>query len=322
MDADTRKLNAQGLEVLYGRGWLLTHYLTFAKEREGQLGKYLVAINKGTPSLKAAQEAFGDLDKLDSDLDRYQRSKLAYLRVPGNKIAIAPVEVRELSPGASAMLPVMMRSRRGVSEESAKAVLRDARTAAAPYPEDPFVQLALAEAEIDAGNLAECDKAADRVLAAEPNNVRAMVFKGRIAIAKLKDAKASTPEDWKQARRWFVKANRAEPGAPEPLIQFYASFRSEGYKPTPNAVEGLRSAAALAPEDEGVGMMLGYQYLEDGKGPDARAVLSRAAFSPHGGGLAEFAGKVIAAIDSGGATAGLKAWGGKPEDTKGKAASE
>jgi tetratricopeptide (TPR) repeat protein len=315
MQADRRKLNAQALDSLYSKGWLLTHYLSFSKERDGQLSSYLLAINKGTASMDAARASFGDLGKLDNELHRYMNGRrMTYLRVPARRIAAAPVQLRELSPGANAIMPAFMQSRRGVDAESAKTVLKAARAAAAPYPDDPFVQLALAEAEIDAGNLAEADKAADQVLKAEPNNVRALVFKGRVAVSRLQDGDKATPEEWKAARRWFTRANRAEPGAPEPLIQFYQSFPAAGEKPTANAVEGLRSAAQLAAEDEGLRLMLGHQMLVDGKGPEARAALAPAAYHPHGGGLAAFAARVIAAIDAGGAEAGLKAWREKPAE--------
>jgi tetratricopeptide (TPR) repeat protein len=297
------------------------HYLSFSKERAGQLANYLFAINKGQSSMEAASASFGDLAKLDRELDRYKQGKMSYLRVPADKIRIGPVDIRELSAGANAIMPVMMRSRRGVDADGAKQVVLDARAAAAAYPGDPFVQLALAEAEIDAGNLGACDKAADNVLAVEPNNVRALVFKGRVAIAKLEDAAKSTPEDWKQARRWFVKANHAEPDAPAPLLAFYTSFAAEGVVPTPNAVTGLRAAASLAPEDEGIRLMLAHQYLVDKKLPEARAALATAAYNPHGGPIADAAGRVIAALDKDGADAALKAWDEKPDEAKAAAGS-
>lgn len=312
MQADQRKLSAEGLEGVYAKGWLLTHYLNFARERTGQLDAYLAAINKGKPSLEAATSVFGDLRTLDRELDRYKRTRMSYLRVPAHRIAIGPITIHELSAGANAIMPVMMQSRRGVDEKSAKTVLSEARAAARPHPEDPFVQLALAEAEIDAGNLAEADQAADRVLAKEPANVRALVFKGRVAVAGLKGVDKPSAEAWRAARRWFTRANRAEPGAPEPLIHYYASFRAADEKPTANAVAGLRSAAALAAEDDGLRLMLGYQMLKDGNGPEARAALVPVAYNPHGGELAAFAGRVIAAIDQGGAEAGLEMWEDKP----------
>lgn len=315
MQADKRQLNAEATDVLYGKGWLLTHYLSFAKERQGQLGRYLQAINKGEPSLEAAKSVFGDLGRLEDELHRYKNGRrMTYLRVPAHRIAIQPVAVRELTPGGNAIMPAFMQSRRGVDDKSAKKVLAEARAAAAPYPDDPFVQLALAEAEIDAGNHEASDKAADKVLAAEPANVRALLFKGRVAVERLRKKADASKEEWKLARRWFTRANRAEPGAPEPLIYFYASFADAGEKPTANAVEGLHSAASLAAEDDGLRLSLGYQMLQDGKGPEARAALAPVAYHPHGGGMAEFASRVLAAIDSGGAEAGLKAWSEKPAD--------
>jgi tetratricopeptide (TPR) repeat protein len=322
MQADTRRLSAEATDVLYGKGWLLTHYLSFAKEREGQLGRYLLAINKGESSLEAARRIFGDLSRLENELHRYKNGRrMTYLRVPAHRIAIAPIAVRELSPGGNAIMPAFMQSRRGVDTESAKKVLIQARAAAAPYPDDPFVQLALAEAEIDAGNHSEADRAADKVLAAEPDNVRALVFKGRVAVQRLKEKDKPTPEKWRVARRWFTRANRAEPGAPEPLLYFYRSFAEAGEKPTANAVEGLRSAASLAAEDEGLRLTLGYQMLQDGKGPEARAALAPVAFHPHGGNVAAFAARVVTAIDKGGASAGLQAWNEKP-DSKNKPAEK
>lgn len=317
LQADRRRLNAQAVDTLYSQGWLMTHYLSFAKERDGQLARYLLAINKGQPSLDAAKAEFGELAKLENELHRYKNGRrFSYLRIPAHKITLAPVEVRELSAGANAIMPAFMQSRRGVDDKIAKKVLTEARAAAAPYPGDPFVQLALAEAEIDAGNHDEADKAADTVLAAEPGNVRALVFKGRVAVHRLKQKDKATEEEWKLARRWFTRANRAEPGAPEPLIYFYQSFADAGEKPTANAVEGLRSAAQLAAEDEGLRLTLGYQMLQDGKGAEARAALAPVAYHPHGGGLAEFAARVIAAIDKDGAAAGLKAWNEKPAEEK------
>ena len=100
------------VDTLYGRGWLMTHYLTLDPERKGQLAVYLAEFNKGITSLQAAQIAFGDLNKLYSDLFTYRARKggLAHpLRIPP---AAKPPEtiVRALSPGVSAMMilsPVM-----------------------------------------------------------------------------------------------------------------------------------------------------------------------------------------------------------------------
>ena len=72
--------NGQERASLYGRGWLLSHYLTFAPDRAGQLGRYLDEFAKGRPAIDAARTAFGDLDVLQKDLDRYlARNRFPFL---------------------------------------------------------------------------------------------------------------------------------------------------------------------------------------------------------------------------------------------------
>ncbi len=68
-DVDSLKSD-EDQESLYARGWLLLHYLNFEPTRHGQLASYLRAVSSGTPSLDAAKSAFGDLDKLKSELVR------------------------------------------------------------------------------------------------------------------------------------------------------------------------------------------------------------------------------------------------------------
>lgn len=301
-------LGARPVSGIYGRGWLLTHYLTFAQSRRGQLDRYIAEINKGAPSLEAAERAFGNLFELDREVDRYARARLSYVRIPGTKLKPGPIEIRQMSAGANAILPWHMYSRRGVDEKEAKRIVRRARKAAAPYPDDPFVQVALAEAEIDFGNLDGADAAAARALAADPTTMRAMLVRGRVAVKKLIDAKLNDAKAWTAARRWFVDASRLEPGAPEPLILFHRSFGQQGVQPTENAAAALVLAGNLAPEDRELRLAIARHYLAIEKSELARPLLAVTAFDPHGGKGAELAGAVIAVLDEKGAAAALAAW--------------
>lgn len=286
--------------AVYSVGWLLTHYLTFSPARKGQLDAYLRAVNGGKSSVAAAEQVFGDLDKLNADLDAYLKEKrMNYMRLSTEKLNIGSIEVRALSPGAGQMMPIFMRSRRGVDKAGAEKLLPKARKIAAYHPTDPFVQLALAEAEIDCDNLAEADVAAERVLSVDPNSVRAMVFRGRVALERAKASGKPAEADWKAVRRWFVRANRLEPGAPEPLLWFYRSYVEEGGTPPDNAFDGLRSAVLLAPEDMPLRMTVAVQLLGKGSKDEARVLLAPLAYDPHGGDVAKVAGAIVAAIDRG-----------------------
>src|SRR5207248_4007306 len=115
-----------------------------------------------------------------------------------------PIDVRPLDAGEAAIMTVHIRSTRGVDEKTALQVVADARKAAAPYPNNAFVQACLAEAEFDSRNYAAANAAADRALAVDPNNIHALIYKGLAQMALAKD----NPEhaNWETIRRWFIKA--------------------------------------------------------------------------------------------------------------------
>lgn len=300
------RLTGEQRDALYGRGWLLTHYLTFADARKGQLETYLEGINRGLSGTAAAEKAFGDLAVLDRELDAYLKRSLTVASVKVPMPAADAVSVRPLTAGEAAMMPVRMRSDRGVSAEDAPIVVADARRQAAPFPADPGVQGMLAEAEYDAGADDAADAAADRALAARPGDMQALLYKGRVAVRRATTAKTRDPAVWTAARRWFVRANRADPDAAEPLMLFYTAYLAEGRVPTANAVAGLVVAQAAAPQDSGLRFLLARQYLIDGKLPEGRKMLAPLAFDPHAG-PDNAAAKLIALIDAGDGAALAKA---------------
>lgn len=319
LDADPTKLRGNQIYAMYGRGWLLTHYLRFAPARAGQLDTYLAELSRGRPNLEAARTAFGDLFTLGQELERYKHKKgMTYLRMDAANLKISPIEVRDLSAGAAAIMPLHLRSKLGVDEAGAKALVEAARKITVSHSDDPFVQLALAEAELDAGQFDAADRLLDRLLAADAQNVQALVFRGLSAALRLKEAKSTDAEAWKAARRWLIRANRAEPTAPEPLLRFYQTFELAGEKPNANAIASLLGALELAPEDDGLRLAAGYQLLEDGRSDEARAVFAPLAASAHGEGSA-FVRRVLDSLAQGGAPAALALW--KSEEAKPEAAT-
>jgi tetratricopeptide (TPR) repeat protein len=309
-DPAQRKLNqAEWEATIYGRGWLLTHYLTFDRKRRGQLTAYLTAIQSGRKSLEAAHSAFGDLKVLDRDLKAYLKSRrLPYLPLKAELLSVQPVAVRTLRPGEDSIMDLRIRSRVGVTKDEAARLVRDLRKAAAPWPNDPAVQAALAEAEFDAENLDAADSAAARAIAADPKNVDALTYRARVAFERAKASATANAAAWKSVRALIGQANRADPNHPQPLMLYFRSFGEQGIAPTPLAVQGLLQAFALAPQDLGLRMNAARQLLADGKAAEARLALSPIAFDPHGGTLGQQVSAVIAKLDSGGTEAALQAW--------------
>ena len=305
-----RKPSTPANEMIYSWGWLLTHYLTFEPSRRGQLTAYLSALGSGKTGLEAARSAFGDLHILDRDLKAYRkRRRLSFHSIAAVALPIGPVAVRALRPGEEAIMDLRIRSDRGVNDEQAKSLVTEMRRAAAPFPNDPAVQSALAEAEYDANNFDSAEAAADRAIAADPSNVEALTYRGRVAMARAMASKTPVdPATWNEVRHRMLAANKADPNDPSPFILFYDSFRAQGIAPTVNAVKGLQRAFELAPQDRMLRMRVARQYLVDGKGAEARTILVPLAFDPHGGAAGVAIQAVVAKIDEGGAAAALSFW--------------
>ena len=292
-------------ELVYARGWLLTHYLTFEPSRRGQLDRYVAGIQRGMTSLESANAAFGELATLDRELNRYaERKQLTGLVFTPDASKLSTVSVRPLTAAEAAMMPVRLRSEAGVTRKMAPTVAAQARKLAAPYPSDAFAQTALAEAEYDAKNYPAADAAADKALAADPRNVHALIYKGlaRMELAKANPASAN----WAEVRSWFAKANRLDTENAEPLMLYYQTFMAAGAQPTDSATKGLLYALVLAPQDGQLRLLASRQLLKDGRAAEAKQAIAPLAFDPHGGALRDIAKKVVGDMDRGDSTGAVK----------------
>ncbi len=246
----TNKGDKKGYDEFYGRSWLLFHYLSFSKERTGQMSTFLKHLGEGKSEIEAARSSFGDLKKLDKELESYAKSKkMSYWKLKPEALKIGTIGVRQLDQGEAAIMPVRIRSRRGVDEASAKEVVSLARAVAAKYPQNAAVLDALSEAEFDAGNDDAAIKAADAATAINPKSINAMLQKG-YAMARKAETAAEPKKAWAAVRSQFLKANAIENDHPIPLIHYYRSYVDSGSEPTKNALDGLVWAMELAPFDK------------------------------------------------------------------------
>jgi hypothetical protein len=287
------KAEGDQIVTLYALGWLLTHYLTFEESRRGQLQAYLADIAAGMDSKKAAEKNFGSLRKLNAEVNGYlKRISRPALEIEAGVLKPVSVQVRQLGPGAAAVMPWRIESKSGVTPTEAPRVLAEVRRVAQRYPNDPLVLLTLAEAEIDAKNAAASEAAADRLLAIDADNVDAMVFKGRAIMARAKDATGAAKSDaFSDARSWFIRANKVDKEDPEPLAYYYRSYKDQGIEPTANAARAIHYASNLMPQDGSVRMLSVLQFARDGQTEEAREALVPLAYSGHNGG-----GKVVKEI--------------------------
>jgi tetratricopeptide (TPR) repeat protein len=281
--------------AFYGKSWLLYHYLTFSAERADQLRQYQINLRNGMTSLAAGEAAFGDLDVLERELKAYRRSRLNTIVLTPEKLSASPVTLRKLPPGEAEMLPLQMRSQRGVNREQANQILTEARAIAARHPSDSAVLAALAEAEYDAGNDAEAVAAADRAIAIDPSRTNAYVQKG-FALFRQARAADDKPAAFKAAMQPFEALNKLENDHPLPLMYFYRSFAERNAKPPESARAALERASQLAPFDPQLQLNTGMMLIREGQNALAREYLAPLAANPHGGQFATRAKQLIAVV--------------------------
>jgi tetratricopeptide (TPR) repeat protein len=313
---DYSKLSSEQREAtVYARGWLLTHYLVFESARAGQTSQYITALSEGTAPLLAAEQAFGDLKKLDRDLSTYLRritGSISAMRIARDQVQPGPVEVRPLGAGAAAVMPFRQQSKNGVNSTTAEPLAVEVRKVHARFPGDELVLVTLAEAEFDAGHPQASEAAADAALKLNPRNTEALIYKGRAIQRRAEEA--DDPQRaalFEQARKTFISANKIDPEDPEPLLLFHSAFLAEGRMPTANAIAALHYASDLAPHDLGLRMTSGVQYLREGDLKTARQTLTLVAYNPHGEKIAEMARAIIARIDAGDSKGAMEAASGK-----------
>lgn len=284
LDYETyRKNRGSRYDAYYGRSWLLFHYLRFNPARAGQLTGYWQAVANGVDSLSAARQIFGDLDALEAELKAYGRQRsMSGMRFAADRIRIGKVSVAQLSPGHAAMMPVIMRSNRGVNKEQAAEVVTEARRIATRFSGDSAVLSALAEAEYDAGNDDAAIAAANAAIAADPKAIDAYVQKGYALFRK-----AGTAEDksaaYLAAMQPFEALNAIEADHTQPLIYYFRSFANRGVSPPDGARQALERASELAPFDQQLSIEVALLKVSEGEHSLARFMLAPVAADPHGG---------------------------------------
>lgn len=279
----------------YGQGWALTHFLTFDKNRSKQLRRYLQLLTQGQPMSAAATAAFGDLRKLNAEARQW---------VGGGSFPYTPVKVdirrpvisavRALSPGEAALIPEVIafsnddladyrkEGDRRREQKRRETNLRRIRDKVASNPDDPFALYMLGEAEYALGHKTEAAAAVNRLLALQPGHVRGLVRKS-ILLAESSRGLAG-PERLAraaEARALAVRANRADPNDPLPLVAYYQSYNLGGVTPTAKSIEGLAQAVQTLPADEMVRQLLVDRLAAQRRFAEAIAVLSPVAHSPH-----------------------------------------
>ncbi len=264
----------------YGHGWLIASHLNLNPERRGQMGTYMAAIAQGKSPMEAAEESFGDLEVLRRELEEFRQGRARVLNVPYAAAADPEVNIRPLTEAETARMDLMINSKRGVDEDNAPRLARDARDLVGRYPQSEAVLLAATEAEFDARNYDEAERLARRVIEIEPESTMAAIYLADIALRQSHD----DPSKLMEARSRFAAANQMETDHAYPLYGYYLTYLFDDGQPVPdNAKLALESAFRYAPYDFAVRQALVHMLLKENR-PDEARIVGASFFTGNAGG--------------------------------------
>ncbi|HMG47634.1 MAG TPA: hypothetical protein VK614_09270 [Allosphingosinicella sp.] len=275
--------------LLYAEGWLLVRYLFEHPERQRQIQEYLRLINNGTPFDQAARQAIPDMPAFNSALFDYAgTSRYNVVRLPFRTIDVGPIAVRTLRPAEQALIIDEIKLSQGYEQREAAEFANHVRDTASRYPDDPFAIRMIMETAYLAGDNGGAAAAADRLLAIEPNNARALATKGLAQCAGLAAAHSVDPAAWRAARQFLVRAVNAAQNDPVVLEAYYNSYVMQGVVPPDDAQNALYTAMELAPSDGELRYALARDFEQRRMIPEAIAIIRPEAYGvPHRGNESE-----------------------------------
>lgn len=280
-----QEIGGTNVFLLYAEGWLINRYMFEHPERKHQVEQYLNLVNRGTSYEDAVRQAFPDIGAFNSELYSYSgQVRYNVLQLPFRTIEVGEITTRTLRPAEQALITHEIKLSQGYLQREAQDFATEVRTIAARFPDDPFAIRMVMETERLAGNDAASLAAADRLLAIEPNNARALTTKGLIQIAQLRAAGSTDAAAWDAARQLFLRANRLAENDPIVLEAYYDSFTAQGVRPPDGAQNALYSAMELAPSDPELRYKVALDFEQRNMIPEAIAVVRPYAYAtPHRG---------------------------------------
>ena len=300
----------------YGWSWALTHMLYTAPDQGARISAYIDRLADGEEPIPAAEAVFGDLDRLERDLRNHVRRRIDFAVSTQAFDWVDSVEVSTLSAGASRMLELRLRRLGGGDLENVAKEL-EAFSSEDLYAAEALAELARTEFSIEASErtkhanenedkegygepggpwFVEAEKAADRALAIDPENVSANITKGRIGLIRLNESEDNdslTRDDWKTARRYIQRANKADPSNTEALYRLANSFTLEG-RESAYMFDAFGAAYLRAPQTRRYRISLAYDMARLGRYDQAIALLQMLANDPH---FPEYGQKAVKRIE-------------------------
>jgi tetratricopeptide (TPR) repeat protein len=260
----TYAFGSDGFKVgeFYAESWALMHYLLVGgkAERAAQLVRFITRVEAGTPPKVAAEEAFGNLDKLQQELDGYFRRVALPFRFVPLPASESRYPVRSLSPAEALSIKASIAALRG--NKSADSLVA-AAIAADPKFGEPYQTRGLLE--FREGRVEEAAKSFEEARSRDRNLYLAAYYG-----AMLHAHKARSPEQLKNIEGELREVVALSP-AFAPAYVALSTFVAQDSSRMAEALQLARKAVELDPSRPGYLVQFARIALLAGKLDEAAA---------------------------------------------------
>lgn len=291
----------------YGQYWLAAHFFIMDNGRRRRLNDFLDAWSAGTGYDEALQHLTDDTDSFDGGLRTYFRTRrFDFIRVTLPEQLSVPPTVRVMSPGEAAVVQLSLLSRNRMEDAEQAEFVSRLDQIHLRFADDPAVNLLRARSYFDFERWSDAIAAADRVLAAVPDDHTAAILRARAAIRlRSMDDRHVTASEASALRRPIIAANRANPNDPVALLGFAESFALLRQDNVPSTVQAWVRASELVPQMHSLRMtavlslLSGEEFPREERLEAARALLVPLAYAPHQSGQQAYALTLMQWVESG-----------------------
>ncbi len=288
-------------ETYYPVAWLLTHWFFSDATHQAQLGAYLREVMEGGDPVEAMENATGmSLTELRAELRRYMGGRLTVRNISG-ALPTVDVEVTRLPRAANDLLLINQRLKIGVPSEDREALGREVAQLAARHGDDPLALLAAGHAGMHFGDRPAGEAALQRLIALEPDHVEALQFLAQERLRQSRDAEDAAEElaRKREARAYLARAYAAADNDYRTLMLLSELRGGEATYPNENDLLTLGLAFDRAPQLPGVRLAYAQALIQTNEKEQAITLLEPLANNPHGGGAADYAQRIIDALNAG-----------------------
>lgn len=276
--------------LFYPTSWLLTHYLTFEKERQGQLNQYLTLINQGVGHNEAAQQAFGDIDRLSKDLRRYLKRGVVKTWVIGfdDFPQYFPMDITLLPADEDALFDEYFRIYLGEYDEDDSELLETlynkGQQILEEYPDSAMAHYIIAESQFLQGQNSKALAHAEKAIAINDGQLDYHLLHADIlmdmANESTNDAQVSDLRG--QAKAAIIKANIADRDAARPLYYYYRLAVENGDPIGETEFQSIDEAWYRYPQNDKYRRALIKENMRKGEYAEAMTLIEPLINVPHG----------------------------------------